>query len=89
MQICLNQRQQEFPTEGLHSFGDLMKYVAKKAEREGARVLRVKLNGQDITGKDRTGLEAIPLDQVRDLEIQIGDPKVLAQSTLFSVAEFL
>jgi hypothetical protein len=89
MQINLNHRPEEFPTDGVRSFGELMACVARQAEREGARILKVKLNGEDVTGKDHSLLDSLPLDQIQEIEVDTGDPKVLARSSLYSVADFL
>lgn len=89
MQINLNRQAQEISTDGIGSFGELMNCMARNAEQEGLRVLQIKLNGEDVTGRDRTHLDALPLDQIRKLEVETGDPGVLARSTLFSVADFL
>lgn len=89
MQINLNHRAEEFPTDGVKSFGELMACLAKRAAREGDSILKVKLNGEDITGKDRTSIDPLPLDQVKEIEIQTGDPQVLARTSLYSVADFL
>lgn len=89
MQINLNQQTQEFSTDGIGSFGELMNCIARNAEQEGSRVLQIRLNGEDITGRDRTHLAELPLDQIRELDVETGDPAVLARSTLYSVADFL
>jgi hypothetical protein len=89
MQINLNRQTEEIPTEGIKNFGELMTTLARRAERQGARVLQVKLNGEDVTGRDRSNLDEMPLEEVHDLDIETGDPKLLARSTLYSVADFL
>ncbi|RJP79182.1 MAG: hypothetical protein C4524_05650 [Candidatus Zixiibacteriota bacterium] len=89
MQINLNHRAEDVPTEGVHFFGELMERVSRKAESDGARILKVKLNGEDITGKDRTDLNKLPLDEIQEVEVHTGDPRVLARSSLYSVADFL
>ncbi|MFH1861456.1 MAG: hypothetical protein ABH878_01480 [bacterium] len=89
MQICLNNQIKEFPTRGLKSFGDLIDKLADEAKEEGGVILAVKLNGEDYTGKDRSHLQNIPLGEIEEVEIQMGDPKHLVRSTLYSVAEFL
>jgi len=89
MQINLNQRPEEIPTDGIKSFGELMSLVARRAEKDGARVLQVRLNGEDITGRDRSHLEMLPLERIQELDVETGDPKVLARSMLYSVADFL
>jgi hypothetical protein len=89
MQINLNHCPEEFPTDGVHSFGELMTCVSRRAARNGDSVLKVKLNGEDITGKDRAVLDLLPLEKIREVEIDTGDPRVLARTTLYSVADFL
>lgn len=89
MQINLNNRLEEIPIEGIQYFGQLMERLYEKAAEDGGSVLAVRLNGEDITGKDRSHLEELPVDDVQQLEIQTGDPKDLARSTLYSIAEFL
>ncbi len=89
MQINLNHQTEDVPTEGLQSFGELMDQVARQAEREGARIIQVKLNGEDITGKDHSLLHTMPLEEIQEIEVQTGDPRILARSSLYSVADFL
>lgn len=89
MQIRLNNRTEEFTTEGLRVLGDLMQGMLARANREGGTVLAVKVNGEDVTGKDRTELDQLPIDEIEQLEIQTGDPKELAHATLYSIADFL
>jgi hypothetical protein len=89
MQINLNHRAEEIPTEGLQYFGELMDRLVRRAEKEGSSVLKVKLNGEDITGKDRKHLDTLPLGEIQNVEVQTGDPRVLARSSLYSVADFL
>lgn len=89
MQINLNHQAEDISTDGIQSFGELMANVARRAEKDGARIIKVKLNGEDITGKDHSLLNPLPLIEVQDLEIQTGDPKVLARSSLYSLADFL
>ncbi len=89
MLINLNHQPEEVSTEGLRSLGELMDRVSRKAEQEGSRVLKVKLNGEDITGKDRGPMNLLPLEKIEEIEIQTGDPKELARSSLYSVADFL
>ncbi|MCX6639279.1 MAG: hypothetical protein NTW14_02190 [bacterium] len=89
MQISVNNRVEEIPTEGIQFFGQLMERLSKQAQNEGGTVLAVKLNGSDVTGRDRSQLDELPLGDVQQLEINTGDPKVLARATLYSVADFL
>ena len=89
MQINLNQKAEEVPTDGIKNFGELMTIVSRRAERGGDRVLQVKLNGEDVTGRDRSKLDEMPLAEIHDLDVETGDPKLLARSTLYSVADFL
>ncbi len=88
MEINLNNQKEDFPTEGIQCFGQLMESLSKRAADEGGSVLTVRLNGEDITGRDRTHLEELPLTDIEELEIQTGDPKNLARSTLYSIADF-
>lgn len=88
MEISLNNQKEDISTEGIQYFGQLMENLAKKAAEGGDTVLSVKLNGEDVTGKDRSHLEELPIQQVEELEIQTGDPKNLARSTLYSIADF-
>lgn len=88
MQISINNQVEEYPTDGIQYFGELMDGLIQKAADEGDAVLTVRVNGEDVTGKDRTHLEELPLGEIKELEIQTGDPKALALSTLESVAEF-
>ncbi len=89
MEIHLNNRTEEVQTEGIQFFGQLMEKLSQKAADEGAAVLSVKLNGEDITGKDRSHLEEMSVDDIQQLEVQTGNPKDLARTTLYSIAEFL
>ncbi|TKJ40271.1 hypothetical protein CEE37_08060 [candidate division LCP-89 bacterium B3_LCP] len=88
MQISLNNQSEDFPTEGIDSFGQLMNTLSERAADQGDSVLEVKLNGEDITGKDKSHLEELPLGDIELLEVQTGDAKALARSTLYSVADF-
>jgi hypothetical protein len=89
MQISLNNHQEEISTEGLRCFGELMDRLKEKAAEAGDTVLSVKLNGEDITGKDQSDLIELPVTDIEELEVQTGDPKQLARSTLYSIADFL
>lgn len=89
MQISLNNQMEDFPTEGIQYFGQLMEKLTEKAAAEGGSVLSVKVNGEDLTGRDRSHLQDLPLEDIEQLEIQTGDPKELARSTMDSIAEFL
>jgi hypothetical protein len=89
MQINFNHRPEEFPTDNVQSFGELMACLNKRAARDGGRILKIKLNGEDITGKDHSSLDAMPLDKILNIEVHTGDPRVLARSSLYSVADFL
>ncbi len=66
-----------------------MDRLKEKAAEAGDTVLSVKLNGEDITGKDHTDLIELPVTDIEELEVQTGDPKQLARSTLYSIADFL
>jgi len=89
MEVNLNNRTEEIHTDEIQYFGQLMEKLSEQAAEVGDSVLSVRLNGEDITGKDRSNLEDLPLDDIEKLEVQTGDPRQLARSTLFSVAEFL
>ncbi len=89
MQISLNHSNAEIATDGIQYFGELMERVSRQALKTGEQVLRVKLNGEDLTGKDRSHLKEMPIADIQEIEIQTGDPKILARSSLYSVADFL
>ena len=89
MEIHVNNRTEEVQTEGIQFFGQLMDKLSEKAAEEGGTVLSVKLNGKDLTGKDRSHLEEMSVDDIQQLEVQTGNPKDLARSTLYSIADFL
>lgn len=89
MEIHVNNRTEEVQTEGIQFFGQLMEKLSDKAAEEGGTVLSVKLNGKDLTGKDRSHLEEMSVDDIQQLEVQTGNPKDLARSTLYSIADFL
>ena len=89
MQINLNQKAEDVSTDGIRNFGELMIILSRRAERGGDRVLQVRLNGEDVTGQDRSKLDDMPLEEIHDLDVETGDPKLLARSTLYSVADFL
>jgi hypothetical protein len=89
MQVSLNNRFEEIPTEGIQFFGQLLEKLSLRAQDEGGSVLSVKVNGTDVTGRDRSQLDELPLGEVQQLEVNTGDPKVLARATLYSVADFL
>ncbi len=88
MQISLNNQVEEFPTGDIRFFGQLMERVLEKAATAGSSVLSVELNGEDVTGRDRANLQEFPLEDINRLEITTGDPKHLARSTLYSIADF-
>lgn len=89
MQISLNNQTEEFSIDGLRVLGDLMQRMLDRANREGGTVLAVKVNGEDVTGKDRTELNKLPINEIEQLEIHTGDPRELAHATLYSIADFL
>jgi hypothetical protein len=89
MQISLNHCNAEIATDGIQYFGELMERVSRQALKTGEQVLRVKLNGEDLTGKDRSHLKQMPIAEIQQIEIQTGNPKILARSSLYSVADFL
>lgn len=89
MQISLNHCNAEIATDGIQYFGELMERVSRQALKTGEQVLRVKLNGEDLTGKDRSHLKKMPIAEIQEIEIQTGNPKILARSSLYSVADFL
>jgi hypothetical protein len=88
VQISLNNQVEEFPTGDIRFFGQLMEQVLEKAATEGSSVLSVELNGEDVTGRDRANLQEFPVEDIERLEITTGDPKHLARSTLYSIADF-
>jgi hypothetical protein len=88
MQISFNDQIEEYPTEGMQCFGELMESLHKQAADHGDAVITIRLNGEDITGQDRSHLEELALDQVETLEVHTGDPRTLAKAALSSIAEF-
>ncbi len=88
MQIYLNNQSQDIPTDGIQYFGQLMEKLTEEAASEGGSVLNVRLNGEDITGRDKSNFEQMSVGEIENLEVETGDPKTLARSTLYSIADF-
>jgi len=71
------------------SFGQVMGTIRDQTKTPGVRILRVRLNGEEITGKSWDSHLGLGLDEITDLEVETGLVSDLARETLGSLDEFI
>lgn len=70
------------------SFDEIIETISEEAAEPGSSITNVKLNGEDITGKDWERFAHLTAGDIRNLEIETGDMEQLALETLNSLFEF-
>ena len=71
------------------SFPLVMQAINNSMDNPGIAITRVKLNGEDITGKDWERFSDLRLEQIEQLEVETGDISQLTRETLESLREFI
>ena len=70
------------------SFDKIIETINEETAEQGTSITNVKLNGEDITGKDWERFAHLNISDIRNLEVETGNMKKLALDTLNSLIEF-
>ena len=89
MEINVNDQMIELSVDRFSCFKDVMEKLTEDAADMGQIIIHVNLNGEDLTGKDRSHLDNLPIEEIHEFTIRTGDPESLALSTLYNLSDFL
>jgi hypothetical protein len=88
MNITINGKAHDLGLQPGTSFPEVMSAVSRLNVVPGSGITRVKLNGEDITGRDWSHLSAMDIATIEQLEVSTGDIAVLAGDLLDSLEDF-
>ena len=87
--VLVDGQLQELNLDGSVPFPVLMQAIKTSMDKPEMAITCVKLNGEDITGKDWERFSDLRLEHIRNLEVETGDLEQLARETLGSLGEFI
>jgi hypothetical protein len=89
MQVRIDGKLKELPINGGAHFDQIMDAVKEAVPNKSNSILKVSLNGEDITGKNWEGFSDLPVHEINSLEIETGDVKKIAIETIGALSEFI
>ncbi|HHE46861.1 MAG TPA: hypothetical protein ENL08_04055 [Bacteroidetes bacterium] len=69
-------------------FNRLMETIKRSVDDPSLSITRIKLNGEDITGKSWDRFAHFTLGDIKDLQVETGDIRQIARKTLNSLKDF-
>lgn len=88
MNLTINGQLDSSPMSQAFNLTEMMQSISDKHLTDGMGILRVKLDGQDITGKDWSRFAGLTAADIGDLEVQTGNKAQLAHDVLISLEDF-
>ena len=89
VRVQLNGRTEELILPPTLPFPEVMKAVGSRAQQPGVGITRVRLNGEDITGRNWNAYLHLTAGELKGLEVETGDLSQLARDTLASLQDFI
>ncbi|MCF7809425.1 hypothetical protein K9N50_00400 [bacterium] len=89
LQVRIDGQLKELPFNDGDHFDQVMDTVKEAVPNKDNSILKVNLNGEDITGKDWEGFSDLAVGEISTLEIETGDVRKIAVETIDTLSEFI
>ena len=89
LQVRIDGQLKELPFNGAAHFDQVMDAVKEAVPNKDNSILKVNLNGEDITGKNWEGFSDLAVGEISALEIETGDVKKIAVETMDTLSEYI
>jgi len=89
LKVNIDGQLKELPFNVDAHFDQVIDSVQEVITDKDNSIIKVLLNGEDITGKDWEGFTDLPVSKIRELEVETGDVKKIAFETIGTLSDFI
>lgn len=86
--ITMNGKRVDHPLAEQQTFAELLGYIRKSYNSDGALISSVRINGEEMSAADESRLSDIPIVEMGQIEFETSHPREVAEETLQGLKVF-
>jgi hypothetical protein len=86
--FTVNGNERDWPLAREKSLLELLEHIQRSFNTESSLVSRIRVNGLELSEREEQSLGALPISQLKTLEIFTAHPREVAEETLQNLLEF-